>query len=196
MRLVVGLRNPGSRFEGSRHNIGGEVLEGLAELHQLTFRRAPRGIRADVIETPFDEVRVVLAIPRTYMNESGQAIAPLLRYFGVSTEDLLLVHDDIDLAFATLRVQFGRGAGGNNGVQSTIQALRSQEFWRLRVGVGRPPGQMDPADHVLSRFTKAERAEMDLVVRLAVDIVASFIAEGGERARQEAGEVNRAGTEK
>jgi PTH1 family peptidyl-tRNA hydrolase len=124
------------------------------------------------------------------MNESGQAVAPLARYYRVLPEDLLIIHDDIDLPFAKLRAQLGRGAGGNNGVSSVIRSLRTQEFWRLKIGVGRPPGRVDPADFVLERFTTVERSDMDVTVARAADVVGAFIAGGGDVARQRAGEAN------
>ena len=124
MRLVVGLRNPGSRYEGTRHNIGAEVVDRFAREHDASFKKARRPIRADVAELHVGASRAVLAVPRTFMNESGQAVAPLARYYRVLPEDLLIIHDDIDLPFAKLRAQLGRGAGGNNGVSSVIRSFR------------------------------------------------------------------------
>jgi len=190
MRLVVGLRNPGSRYEGTRHNIGAEVVDRFAREHDASFKKARRPIRADVAELHVGASRAVLAVPRTFMNESGQAVAPLARYYRVLPEDLLIIHDDIDLPFAKLRAQLGRGAGGNNGVSSVIRSLRTQEFWRLKIGVGRPPGRVDPADFVLERFTTVERSDMDVTVARAADVVGAFIAGGGDVARQRAGEAN------
>lgn len=129
----------------------------------------------------------MLALPTTFMNESGQAVAPLLRYFGAETADVLIVHDDIDLPFAKMRLQFDRGSGGNNGAESVIRALGTREFWRLKCGVGRPPGRMDPASFVLRRFTKKERVEVDLMMQWAADVVERFIIEGGEAAKQSTG---------
>ncbi len=132
----------------------------------------------------------MLALPRTFMNESGQAVAPLVRYFSTPQERFLVIHDDIDLPFAKMRVQEGRGPGGNNGVKSIIQSVGSQDFWRLKCGVGRPPGRQDPADFVLRPFRKEEREEIDLVVQYAADVVETFVTEGGEAARERAGELN------
>ena len=129
----------------------------------------------------------MLALPTTFMNESGQAVAPLLRYFGAEPADVLIVHDDIDLPFAKMRLQFDRGSGGNNGAESVIRALGTREFWRLKCGVGRPPGRMDPASFVLRRFTKKERVEVDLMMQWAADVVERFIVEGGEAAKQSTG---------
>jgi PTH1 family peptidyl-tRNA hydrolase len=132
----------------------------------------------------------MLALPRTFMNESGQAVVPLVRYFSTPQERFLVIHDDIDLPFAKMRVQEGRSPGGNNGVKSIIQSLGTQDFWRLKCGVGRPPGRQDPADFVLRPFTKDEREEIDLVVQFAADVVETFVTEGGEAARERAGELN------
>ncbi len=129
-------------------------------------------------------VRAVLAMPTTFMNEAGQAVAPLLRYFDAEPADLLVIHDDIDLPFAKLRLQFSRGSGGNNGARSVIKSLGTQEFWRLKCGVGRPPGRMDPADYVLRPFTKKERTEIDITIEQAADVVERFIVEGGQAAQQ------------
>jgi PTH1 family peptidyl-tRNA hydrolase len=190
MRLIVGLGNPGARYEGSRHNVGAEVVERLCRVYDVSLKRARRPIRADVAEFHVDSMRVAAGVPRTYMNESGQAVAPLARYYRVPPEDLLVIHDDIDLPFSKMRVQLGRGAGGNHGVASIIRSFHTPDFWRLKVGVGRPPGRMDPADFVLERFTTVERSEMDVTVARAVDVVETFIVEGGDAARQRAGAPN------
>ncbi len=190
MLLAVGLRNPGARYDGTRHNIGGDVVAALASRHGASLKKARRFIRADVAELRVDAARLTLGIPRTFMNESGQAVAPLMRYYKVQPARLVVVHDDIDLPFAKLRVQEGRGAGGNNGVASVIRSLGTQDFWRIKCGVGRPPGRMDPADFVLRPFATAEREEADLMMQRAADLLEVFAAEGGEAARQRAGEMN------
>ena len=196
MRLVVGLRNPGSKYEGTRHNIGGEVVAALAAELDVSFKRGPRRIAADVAEVHVDGHRAVLAIPRTFVNESGRAVAPLLRYYHADLDDLLVAHDDIDLPFAKLRVRIGGRSGGNNGIRSIIRSLGSDGFWRLKIGVGRPPNRVDPADYVLSRFRKDERAIMDQVVDDAVSVAGAFIVDGGEAARRRAGEANAAREER
>ena len=192
MLLAVGLRNPGAKYDRTRHNIGGDAVAALAERRAAPFKKARRFIRADVAEIRADGAKVLLAVPRTFMNESGQAVAPLLRYYHLEPEDLVVVHDDIDLPFAKLRVQPGRGAGGNNGVDSVIRSLGTRDFWRIKCGVGRPPGRMDAADFVLRPFAAAEREEAALMVQRAADLIEVFAAEGGEAARQRAGEMNAA----
>ena len=124
------------------------------------------------------------------MNESGQAVAPLRRYYGIAHERILVIHDDIDVPFGKLKVQWGRGHGGNNGVRSVIGSLKTEEFWRLKIGVGRPPGRVDPADFVLGKFRSTEHEVIDVAVYRAADVAEKFITDGGERARQLAGELN------
>lgn len=181
---MVGLRNPGRSYDQTRHNLGAEVLVALASRWGASFKRARRTVRAEVADARIDGVRAVLALPTTFMNESGRAVAPLLRYFDAELFHLLVVHDDIDLPFAKLRLQFNRGSGGNNGARSVIQFLGNQEFWRLKCGVGRPPGRMDPADFVLRRFTAKEQPEIDLLIEQAADVVERFITHGGPEAQQ------------
>ncbi len=154
-----------------------------------SFRRAPRFMRAEVAETRTGDERMVFARPTTFMNESGQAVAPLLRYYDTSLDRLLVVHDEIDLDFGVLRVHHDRGSGGHNGVSSVIRSI-GQGFWRLRCGVGRPPGSRDPADYVLERFGSRERVDAELMTQYAADLVEVFVTEGGEAARQRAGEMN------
>lgn len=190
MLVVVGLRNPGAKYERTRHNTGGDAIAVLAERHDASFKKARRFVRADVAEIRLNDDKVVLVLPRTFMNESGQAVSPLLRYYKAEPEQLLVVHDDIDMPFAKLRVQLGRGAGGNNGVASIIRSLGTQEFWRLKCGVGRPPGRMDPADFVLRPFATSERDEAAVMVQRAADLIEVFASQGGEEARQRAGEMN------
>lgn len=141
-------------------------------------------------EVNVDGHRCVLALPTTSMNESGQAVVPLVRYFGVSPDRLLVVHDDIDTPFGKLKLQWARGHGGNNGVRSVAGSMGSSDFWRLKIGVGRPPGRQNPADFVLSRFAAAEREEIGVSVYRAADVIERFVTEGGEAARQFAGEQN------
>ena len=187
-RLIVGLKNPGSRYDGTRHNVGAEVV--VAAVPEATFKRARLGIRADVAEIRFGDVRSVLALPRTFMNECGQAVAPLARYERVDGDRMLVVHDDIDLPFGKLRVQFGGGAGGHNGIRSLVGSLDTKEFWRLKIGVGRPPSRVEPADFVLGRFAKVERSDIDDTIARGVNVLDTFARDGGDAARQIAGELN------
>jgi PTH1 family peptidyl-tRNA hydrolase len=124
------------------------------------------------------------------MNESGGAVAGLIKYYGVDLDHLVVIHDDIDLPFGRLRFQFDRGPGGHNGVASIAKSAGSREFWRLKFGVGRPPGRMDPADFVLRRFAKNEEPDVALLIVEAADVLAVFASDGDEAARQYAGEAS------
>lgn len=168
--------------------MGAEVVRRLASEEGAEFRRAPRRMRALVAAADLPGGRTVLALPSVFMNESGRAVAPLLRYYKVPEDRLVLVHDDIDLPFGKLRFHFGRGTGGHNGVASVVAALGSVALWRLKVGVGRPPGRMDPAAFVLRRFSRPERPDVDLMVAEAAGVLRAFAAAGGETARQHAGD--------
>ena len=164
------------------------MVRRLASEESAEFRRAPRRMRAEVAAADLPGGRAVLAIPATFMNESGRAVAPLLHYYKVAVERLVLVHDDIDLPFGKLRFHFGRGTGGHNGVASVVGALGSVALWRLKVGVGRPPGRMDPADFVLRRFYQRERSRRGPAGGGGAGVLRTFAADGGEKARQYAGD--------
>ena len=175
MKAVVGLGNPGAEYEGTRHNVGSEVVSALAESEGGRFKRGPSRVRCHVADVMVGAAKVILGVPMTYMNESGGPVKSLVEYFDVAEEHLLVIHDDIDLPFGRLRVQVGGGTGGHNGLRSIEKALGHRNFMRLKVGVGRPPGRMDPADFVLRRFTKSERIEVDLMVGDAVEIVGKWV---------------------
>lgn len=177
MRAVVGLRNPGPEYQGTRHNVGFEVLESLAGSLGERLGKGPPRTRCETATVMVGGVRGVLAAPQTYMNESGRSVRSIADYFSVEPAEMLVIHDDIDLPFGRLRVRAGGGTGGHNGLRSIESALGTRDFARLKVGVGRPPGSMDPADFVLRRFTKAERAEVDLVVADAVDVVTEWFGD-------------------
>jgi len=152
------------------------------------FKRAPKRIRAQVAETTLESRVATLALPTTYMNESGGSVAGLIKYYDVDLDHLVVIHDDIDLPFGRLRFQFDRGPGGHNGVASIAKSIGSREFWRLKFGVGRPPGRMDPADFVLRRFSKKEEPDVALLIVEAADVLAAFASDGAEAARQHAGD--------
>jgi PTH1 family peptidyl-tRNA hydrolase len=165
------------------------VVSRLAAEEQAGFKRAPKGISAEITTVDLAGGRAVLALPFTFMNEAGLAIAPLARYYKVPPDQIVLVHDDIDLPFGRLRFQYARGTGGHNGVASVMRSLGSAEVWRLKVGVGRPPGRIDPADFVLRHFYDHERDDVDLLVVAGAEVLRSFADEGGDEARQQAGEI-------
>ena len=182
--IVVGLGNPGEEYAGTRHNIGEDAVRFLVDGGVLG--KAPKRIGARIATAAISGRQAVIGVPTTFMNRSGDAVGPLLSYYKATPDDLVVVHDDIDLPFARVRFHTGRGSGGNNGVASIIRSLGTTEFRRLRLGVGRPPGSMDPAQFVLRRFTKQEHPIADLLVREAADIVRAFAEGGDEGAKAEA----------
>ncbi|MFW6033734.1 MAG: aminoacyl-tRNA hydrolase [bacterium] len=178
--LVVGLGNPGRSYAGTRHSVGHVIVELLAERTKTKLKAHRRG-RADIAETRLGDppgVRVVLARPRSYMNLSGGPVASLCDYFGVGPDRLVVVHDELDLPYGRLRVKYGGGDNGHNGVRSVRLAIGTGDFYRVRFGVGRPPGRMDPAAYVLKPWSPAERKELDLNVDRAADAVEALLTEG------------------
>lgn len=186
MKVIVGLRNPQKEYAGTRHNAGAEVVALLAERRGERLRRGPRRVRCDQARLVIGGRAAVAAAPRLNMNVCGPAVAALLAYYKAQPDDLLLIHDDMDLAFTRWRLQQGRGAGGHNGVRSVIAALGGPGFWRLKLGIGRPPGRMDPINFVLGRFTAEERTKMDLLTEEAADVAERFVA-GPQAAAQTSG---------
>lgn len=189
MPVIVGLWNPEAKYVGTRHNVGAEVLDVLAHRWNLTFKKGPMRVRAQVARRPGGDDAVVLAQPLSFMNVSGPAVQSVVKYFKTDPDDLLIIHDDIDLPFAKMRLQHSRGPGGHNGIKSVTQSLGTRDFHRLKIGVGRPPGQMDPATYVLKRFSKAERAEVDILVHDAADIAEQWLTDRDAATRM-AGERN------
>ena len=179
--LVVGLGNPGPGYAENRHNVGFMVLDLLAERVGGRFK-SHKG-RADVLEGRLPGGRVVLGKPRSYMNESGGPVASLRDFFKVPPERVAVVHDELDLPFGALRLKLGGGDNGHNGLRSLRRSLGTGDFHRVRVGVGRPPGRMDPAAYVLRDFGSGERKELPLHVDRAADAVEVLVAEGLERAQ-------------
>jgi len=172
--LVVGLGNPGPSYSGNRHNIGSMVLDLLAERVGGRFK-AHKG-RADLVESRLAGARVLLAKPKCYMNESGGPVASLRDFFKVPVERIVVVHDELDIPYGTLRLKSGGGDNGHNGLKSTTKSLGSRDYLRVRVGIGRPPGRQDPADYVLKDFSAAERKELAFQVDRAADAVEALIS--------------------
>lgn len=187
MPVIVGLWNPEAKYVGTRHNVGAEVLDVLATRWNLKFKKGPMRVRAQIARRPGGDDTVVLAQPLAFMNVSGPAVASVLKYYKTDPEDLLVIQDDIDLPFAKLRLRDTGGAGGHNGIKSVSQSLGTRDFSRLKIGVGRPPGQMDPAAYVLKRFSKAERDEVDILVHDAADVAEQWLSDR-EAASRMAGE--------
>lgn len=179
MRIVVGLRNPGADYEGTRHNVGSEVVERVLQRAGVPPGRAPSRVSGAIAQVGTGDERTIFVLPFTFMNESGGVVRSALGYYKVATSDLLVIHDDIDLPFGRLRLQVGGGSGGHNGIRSVERALGTKEFSRLKVGVGRPPGSQDPADYVLRTFAKSERPEVEMIVEDAADVVERWLEDPG-----------------
>lgn len=178
--LVVGLGNPGAAYARHRHNVGYLVVDELATRLGGAFRSHRTG-RAEVVEGRIGGIggpRAVLARPRSYMNETGGPVAGLTAFYQVPVERVVAVHDELDLPFDTMRVKLGGGDNGHNGLRSLRQSLGSGDFFRVRVGIGRPPGRQAPADFVLSNYSTAERAVLPFQVDRAADAVESLLLDG------------------
>jgi peptidyl-tRNA hydrolase, PTH1 family len=178
--MAVGLGNPGRRYERTRHNAGARCVELLAKKLGVKLRRSKTS--ALVADGMTDGTRLLLARPTTFMNESGPAVANLLRWFSLDVDRLILVYDDIDVKASTLRLKRGGGTAGHNGLESVVKALGSSDFYRVRIGVGRPAGSRDPADWALDKMNKAETEELAVTEAEAADAVLSIVHDGLERA--------------
>jgi PTH1 family peptidyl-tRNA hydrolase len=186
--LVVGLGNPGPGYAGNRHNVGHMVLDELAARARATFRahRARAALaeaRLGVLPGGAPGPRVVLAKPATYMNISGGPVAGLAQFYKVAPTDVVVVHDELDLPLGTIKLKRGGGEGGHNGLRDISKALGTRDYVRARVGIGRPPGRMDPADYVLRDFSPTERKELPFLLADAADAVELVVTEGLERAQ-------------
>jgi peptidyl-tRNA hydrolase, PTH1 family len=175
--LVVGLGNPGAEYERSRHNVGAEVVDLLAQRHGGTLRRSKE--RALVAEVRIDDKRVTLAFPQTFMNLSGESVAMLVKRHGITDpEKIVIVQDELDLPLARVKVKRGGGLAGHNGLRSIKAHLHTDAFLRVRIGVGKPVSKEQGADHVLRRVSKRERMELDIAVQEAADAVELIVADG------------------
>jgi len=181
--LVVGLGNPGTEYAKNRHNVGFMVADLLAGRLGVRFGRHRKAV-AQVAEARLgvgaDAPRLVLVKPMTYMNLSGGPVAGLRQFYKVPLDQIVAVHDELDIPYGALRLKQGGGEGGHNGLRSMSGALGSKEYLRVRFGIGRPPGRQDPADYVLSDFSAAERKELEFLVDRAADATEALIARGLE----------------
>jgi PTH1 family peptidyl-tRNA hydrolase len=182
--LVVGLGNPGAHYERTRHNVGQMVVDELARRASATFKSQKTNARVAEGRIVPGGPRLVLAKPNTYMNVSGGPVAQLMRFYSLEPGRLIVVHDELDIPFDTIKLKSGGGHGGHNGVRDIASALRSADFARVRVGVGRPPGRTEAADHVLSPFSAAERQVLPSLVSDAADAVELVTTDGLLAAQQ------------
>ena len=180
MKVLVGLGNPGKKYEGTRHNVGWLVIGELAVRHGAA--RPKVKFEAEIAEVPVAGQKLVLVAPQTFMNASGRSVRQLVDFFQIAPSDVLVVCDDINLPLAKLRIRRSGSSGGQKGLENVIQQLGTQEVPRLRIGVGQPPNGRDSADYVLDRFGKAEMREVETAVKTAADAVEIWVAEGVDKA--------------
>jgi PTH1 family peptidyl-tRNA hydrolase len=179
--LIVGLGNPGPRYARTKHNVGAELVERLAAQTRVDLKRTRGQMR--VGEGALEDEPVVLAIPTTYMNESGRPIARLVRKQGVGVEHVVVVQDELDLLPGTVRLKVGGGTAGHNGLESIAASLRSRDFLRVRIGVGKPPSKEEGADHVLSKFAPGERELVEGAIERGLEGIKVLVRDGVDAAQ-------------
>lgn len=180
--LVVGLGNPGPRYAKTRHNVGFMVADLLSDRIGSPFKVHKKS-GAEVSTGQLAGRSVIVAKPRCYMNESGRQVGPLAKFYSVPAADVVIIHDELDIDFGRIRLKFGGGVAGHNGLRSVASALSTNDFHRVRIGVGRPPGRKDAATYVLENFTAAERAEVPTICEQAADATELLIEQGLEPAQ-------------
>jgi len=188
--LIVGLGNPGPTYAGHRHNVGAMVVAELAaragaSLRSHKARAVAAEVRIGTLPGGAPGPRAVIATPLSYMNESGGPVAGLMSFYKVPVEKLVVIHDDLDIPFADVRLKLSGGEGGHNGLRSITKSVGTRDYLRVRVGIGRPPGRMDAADYVLHDFASTERSEVPLLVSDAADALERLVAEGLLAAQQQ-----------
>jgi len=180
VKIIVGLGNPGTAYRMSRHNIGFQVVDHLARINHFSIRT--KRFKSLYGTGSIDSEQVVLAKPMTFMNRSGEAVKKVADFFRLKVEDLVVVHDDLDLPFGKLRFKRRGGDGGHQGVRSVIECMGGNNFLRLKVGIGRPPEGMDPAEYVLEVFSGVEQSQLDQILSRAVESLRAVFLEGLEKA--------------
>jgi len=174
--LIIGLGNPGREYRDNRHNVGFMLID------RLIVRLNARGMRlqskAIVTSAMYEERKLILGKPQTYMNLSGGSVQGLLNFYKIPLSNFMIVSDDLDIPFGTIRIRASGGAGGQRGVASTIECLGTKDFPRIRIGIGRPPGRMDPADYVLQNIPRDEMSTLSDVLNRAADAVLAFVKDG------------------
>lgn len=188
--LIVGLGNPGPTYAGHRHNVGAMVVVELAaragaSLRSHKARAVAAEVRIGTLPGGAPGPRAVIATPLSYMNESGGPVAGLVSFYKVPVEKLVVIHDDLDIPFADVRLKLSGGEGGHNGLRSITKSVGTRDYLRVRVGIGRPPGRMDAADYVLHDFASTERSEVPLLISDAADALERLVAEGLLAAQQQ-----------
>ena len=193
LKLIVGLGNPGPRYVYNRHNIGFQCIDLLSQRHNIDIKKMQMKARTgdgwvqkrtsplDIVSGALPQMqrqKVMLVKPLTYMNLSGESVGQLMRYYDVNPKDLIVVHDDLDLDSGKLRLRSNGGSGGQNGIKSIIQHLGTPDFARARVGIGRPPGRMDPANYVLKNFTEDEESDFGPLRQTILDALECWMFEG------------------
>lgn len=182
--LVVGLGNPGPQYAKTRHNLGFMVVDLLAARMGATFKVHKRS-GAEIATGRLAHRPVVLAKPRTYMNESGRQVGPLAKFYSVTPADVIVIHDELDIDFGQIRLKQGGGEGGHNGLRSLVNALGTKDFHRVRIGIGRPPGRKDPAAFVLENFSATERPQVPTICEMAADATELLVEVGLEPAQNQ-----------
>lgn len=182
MKLVFGLGNPGKKYGNTRHNVGFLVVDRITAQNRVTVKK--KICNSLVGEWHVDGERVLLVKPQTFMNCSGEALRDLSRRYPASTEDIVVVHDDLDLPFGRIRIRARGGPGGHRGVLSILESLGEEEFHRVRIGIGRPPAGVDPTDFVLESFNEQEAGQLDAIVSRGADAVVCLLQEGSRRAME------------
>ncbi len=178
--LLIGLGNPGREYRDNRHNVGFMFIDHL--IIRLNARGMKMQSKAIVTTATYEDHKLILAKPQTYMNLSGQSAQGLLHFYKLPIENMLVAHDDLDIPFGTIRIRPGGGPGGQRGMASTIEQLGTKDFPRLRIGIGRPPGRMDPADYVLQNFSREEMKILSDIVERAADAALTFVTDGLNKA--------------
>jgi PTH1 family peptidyl-tRNA hydrolase len=180
MIIVVGLGNPGKGYSSSRHNVGFMVIDELAKGLGVNLKK--KGFRSHYAQASIEEKRLLLLKPDTYMNRSGEALSDVIEFFKIPTEDLIVVHDEMDLPLGNIKVKVGGGSAGHRGIESIINSLGQSDFIRVRVGIGKPVQKSQAIGHVLSQFEKDEKELVNIVVNRAKDAVLEIVLSGAENA--------------
>jgi PTH1 family peptidyl-tRNA hydrolase len=180
VKLIVGLGNPGILYRNSRHNIGFQVVRSLAKVRKTALKKE-RGVPALSAKTRIEGIDALLAMPLTFMNLSGGAVKLLLKKYKIGPEDLLVICDDLDLGFGRIKLQPAGSSAGHRGIQSIIDSLASSEFCRMRIGIGRPQGDLEASEYVLGNFNKRENIQLAAIINSALDCCRSWAGEGAEK---------------